>query len=50
MIGFAVALLSELAGLQGWQRGSGLLLVGGLAYALAAIVVWSDVPWPGDPE
>ena len=21
----------------------------GVAYVLAAVVVWSDVPWPGDP-
>ncbi|MFC7132872.1 hypothetical protein ACFQJ3_06970 [Salinibaculum sp. GCM10025337] len=28
----------------------GMVAIAAVAYVLAAVVVWSDVPWPGDPE
>lgn len=49
-IGFTVALLTDFDGSTGWQWSGGLLLVVAVAYVLAAVVVWSDIPWPGDPE
>jgi hypothetical protein len=33
---------------RSWWSG-GMLAIVAVAYVLAAIVVWSDIPWPGDP-
>ena len=49
-IAFTVAVLTDWDGGSRWQWNGGLLLIVALAYVLAAIVVWSDIPWPGDPE
>ncbi|WP_340097883.1 hypothetical protein [Salinibaculum salinum] len=50
VIGFTVALLTDFDGSTGWQWSGTLLFIAAGAYVLAAIVVWSDIPWPGDPE
>jgi mannose/fructose/N-acetylgalactosamine-specific phosphotransferase system component IIC len=47
-IGFSVALVTDLDTNSLWS--SGLLAIAVVAYVLAAVVVWSDIPWPGDPE
>ncbi len=47
LIGLPTALVTDLDTSNMWS--GGLLGIVAVAYVLAAIVVWSDVPWPGDP-
>ncbi len=50
IIGFFVAFLSGFDVLSRWQWNGVVLATVAVSYVLAAIVVWSDIPWPGDPE
>jgi hypothetical protein len=48
VVAFSLAVVTDLDTTSTWS--GGLLAIAALAYVLAAVVVWSDVPWPGDPE
>lgn len=48
MIAFVLAVVSDFEASGLWS--GGMMAIAALAYVLAAVVVWSDVPWPGDPE
>jgi hypothetical protein len=47
LLAFPVAVVTDLDTASWWS--GGMLAIVAVAYALAAIVVWSDIPWPGDP-
>jgi hypothetical protein len=44
---FAVGLVTDLEAAANWPTIA--ILVSVAAYFVAAVVVWSDIPWPGDP-
>ena len=48
LIAIPVATVFELDTTTLWS--GGMMAIAAVAYVLAAVVVWSDVPWPGDPE
>jgi hypothetical protein len=49
-IAFTVAVLTDIESAANWQWNGSMLLMAAVAYVLAAVVVWSDIPWPGDPD
>lgn len=46
VIGFPIALLTDLDTQRTWSVG--MVAIAAVAYVFAAIVVWSDIPWPGE--
>lgn len=49
-IAFSAAVLTDFERAGNWQWNGNLLFLIAVAYVLAAVVVWSDIPWPGDPD
>jgi hypothetical protein len=43
---FPTAVVTDLDTTSMWS--GGMFAIAAVAYAIAAVVVWSDVPWPGD--
>lgn len=46
IIAFPITVVTDLDTTNMWS--AGMLVIAAVAYVLAAVVVWSEIPWPGD--